>query len=81
LPGAVELPVNQVPASNSYRTRRRIPDLVRDSESVLSGYFSFSTSTLHLFGDRVYDFAREVRALLASRSPENVFWTGPALSR
>ena len=54
-----------------------IPDLVRDSESVLSGYFSFSYSAPHLFGDRVEDFAREVRDLLASRSPEGVFWDWP----
>ena len=54
-----------------------IPDLVRDSESVLSGYFSFSSSAPHLFGDRVEDFAREVRELLASRSPEGVFWDWP----
>jgi SAM-dependent methyltransferase len=54
-----------------------IPDLVRDSESVLSGYFSFSSSAPHLFGDRAGDFAREVRQLLASRSPEGVFWDWP----
>jgi len=54
-----------------------IPDLVRDGESVLSGYFSMSWSAPHLFGDRVDDFAREVRELLASRSPEGVFWDWP----
>jgi len=54
-----------------------IPDLLRDSESVLSGYFSLSSSAPHLFGDRVDDFAREVRELLASRSPEGVFWDWP----
>ena len=54
-----------------------IPDLVRDSESVLAGYFSFSSSAPHLFGDRADDFAREVRELLASRSPEGVFWDWP----
>ena len=54
-----------------------IPDLVRDSESVLSGYFSMATSAPHLFGDRVEDFAGEVRELLASRSPEGVFWDWP----
>jgi SAM-dependent methyltransferase len=54
-----------------------IPDLVRDSESVLAGYFSMSSSAPHLFGDRVRDFAREVRELLASRSPEGVFWDWP----
>jgi len=54
-----------------------IPDLVRDAESVLSGYFSFSSSAPHLFGDRVEDFAREVRGLLASRAPDGVFWDWP----
>ena len=54
-----------------------IPDLLRDSESVLSGYFSMSSSAPHLFGDRVEDFAGEVRELLASRSPEGVFWDWP----
>ncbi len=54
-----------------------IPDLLRDSESVLSGYFSLSTSAPHLFGERAEDFAREVRDLLRSRSPEGVFWDWP----
>lgn len=54
-----------------------IPDLLRDSESVLSGYFSLSTSAPHLFGDRVEDFAREVRELLESRSPQGLFWDWP----
>jgi SAM-dependent methyltransferase len=54
-----------------------IPDLVRDSESVLSGYFSMATSAPHLFGDRVEDFAGEVRELLGARSPEGVFWDWP----
>ncbi len=54
-----------------------IPDLVRDSESVLAGYFSFSWAAPHLFGDRVTDFAAEVRALLQARSPEGVFWDWP----
>src|SRR6185312_8471850 len=54
-----------------------IPDLVRDSESVLSGYFSFSYSAPHLFGDRAGAFATEVRELLRTRSPEGVFWDWP----
>jgi Methylase involved in ubiquinone/menaquinone biosynthesis len=54
-----------------------IPDLVRDTESVLSGYFSMSSSAPHLFGDRAEDFAREVRELLAARSPDGVFWDWP----
>jgi SAM-dependent methyltransferase len=54
-----------------------IPDLLRHSESVLSGYFSFSTSAPHLFADRIEDFSAEVRELLRSRSPEGVFWDWP----
>jgi SAM-dependent methyltransferase len=54
-----------------------IPDLLRDSESVLSGYLSMSSSAPHLFGDRLDDFAGEVRALLANRSAEGVFWDWP----
>jgi SAM-dependent methyltransferase len=54
-----------------------LPDLMRDSESVLSGYFSLSSSAPHLFGDRLDDFAGEVRALLANRSAEGVFWDWP----
>jgi SAM-dependent methyltransferase len=54
-----------------------IPDLVRDTESVLSGYFSFSWSAPHLFGDRVDAFATDVRGLLKARSPDGVFWDWP----
>jgi hypothetical protein len=54
-----------------------IPDLVRDSESVLSGYFSFTWSAPHLFADRLEEFASEMRELLTSRSPEGVFWDWP----
>jgi hypothetical protein len=54
-----------------------LPDLLRDSESVLSGYFSFSYSAPHLFGDRLDRFAGEVRALLADRSAEGIFWDWP----
>jgi SAM-dependent methyltransferase len=50
-----------------------IPDLVRDSESVLSGYLSLSTSAPHLFGDRLDDFTAEVRELLGGRE----FWDWP----
>jgi SAM-dependent methyltransferase len=54
-----------------------IPDLLRDNASVLSGYFSFATSAPHLFGDRVEEFAEEVRELLRSRSPAGIFWDWP----
>ncbi|HYB88549.1 MAG TPA: class I SAM-dependent methyltransferase [Streptosporangiaceae bacterium] len=54
-----------------------IPDLLRDSESVLSGYFSLASAAPHLFGDRLDDFATEVRALLADRSAKGIFWDWP----
>ena len=54
-----------------------IPDLLRDSESVLSGYFSLSSAAPHLFGDRLDDFSGDVRALLASRSADGLFWDWP----
>jgi hypothetical protein len=50
-----------------------IPDLTRDIESVVTGYFSMSWAAPHLFGDRVEEFADEVR----ERSPEGVFWDWP----
>lgn len=54
-----------------------IPDLLRDNESVLSGYLSMSSSAPHLFGAHLGDFTREVRALLASRSSGGIFWDWP----
>jgi hypothetical protein len=54
-----------------------VPDLMRDSESVLSGYFSLSWAAPHLFGERAEAFADDVRALLASRSPTGLFWDWP----
>jgi hypothetical protein len=43
----------------------------------LSGYLSLSSSAPHLFGNRLDDFAGEVRALLANRSAEGTFWDWP----
>jgi SAM-dependent methyltransferase len=54
-----------------------IPDHVQDIEGVLSNYFSMSYAAPHLFGDRVEEFAGEVRELLRERSPEGVFWDWP----
>jgi SAM-dependent methyltransferase len=54
-----------------------IPDLLRDSESVLAGYFSMSSSTPPRFGDNLDEFTREVRELLAARSPDGMFWDWP----
>ena len=42
-----------------------------------SGYLSLSSSAPHLFGDRLDDFAAEVRALLADRSAAGIFWDWP----
>jgi SAM-dependent methyltransferase len=56
---------------------RGIPDLLRDSESVLSGYLSMSSSAPHLFGGHLKDFVTEARALLASVAPDGVFWDWP----
>jgi hypothetical protein len=38
---------------------------------------SLSSSAPHLFGDRLDDFTAEVRALLANRSAEGIFWDWP----
>jgi hypothetical protein len=54
-----------------------VPDLVRDTESVLSGYFSLSSSAPHLFPDGGDAFAQDVRALLADRSRAGLFWDWP----
>jgi SAM-dependent methyltransferase len=54
-----------------------VPDLMRSSESVLSGYLSFAWSAPHLYGDRLDAFTRDVRAVLASASPAGVFWDWP----
>jgi SAM-dependent methyltransferase len=54
-----------------------IPDHVQNIEGVLSNYFSMSYAAPHLFGDRVEEFADEVRELLRERSPEGVFWDWP----
>ena len=54
-----------------------IPDHVQDIEGVLSNYFSMSYAAPHLFGDRVEEFASDVRELLGERSPEGVFWDWP----
>jgi SAM-dependent methyltransferase len=54
-----------------------MPDVVRDTESVLAGYFSSSFSAPHLFGTDVEEFAAEVRQLLASRSSDGLFWDWP----
>jgi SAM-dependent methyltransferase len=54
-----------------------VPDVVRDTESVLSGYLSMATSAPHLFGNDIDQFAAEIRTLLERRSPEGLFWDWP----
>jgi SAM-dependent methyltransferase len=54
-----------------------IPDLVRDTDSVVSGYFSLATSAPHLFGEEAGGFDRDLRELLAARSPDGIFWDWP----
>ena len=54
-----------------------VPDLQRDTDSVVSGYFSFSWSAPHLYGDRLEEFERDLRALLREHSPDGLFWDWP----
>jgi len=56
---------------------RGIVDLVRDVESVISGYLSMSWSAPHLYGERLDDFTAEVRRLLATKSLNGLFWDWP----
>ncbi len=54
-----------------------IPDLLRDTDSVISGYLSMSWSAPHLYGDRLDEFVAEARALLESKSEDGLFWDWP----
>lgn len=54
-----------------------VPDLLRDTESVISGYLSLTTAAPHLFGDRLDEFRERARGLLAQVSPEGLFWDWP----
>ena len=54
-----------------------IPDLVRDTDSVISGYLSMATSAPHLFGDNVAAFESEAREVLDRTSPTGLFWDWP----
>ena len=55
----------------------RLAPLFAQAVGLDPGYFSLSSSAPHLFGDRVDDFAGEVRALLVNRSAEGIFWDWP----
>jgi SAM-dependent methyltransferase len=53
------------------------PDIVRDVDSVVAGFFSMSLATPHLFGAQRDAFEAELRALLAARSQRGLFWDWP----
>jgi SAM-dependent methyltransferase len=54
-----------------------IPDLIRDTDSVVSGYLSMSWSAPHLYGERLDEFVDEARQLLEMASPDGLFWDWP----
>ena len=54
------------------------PDIVRDIDSVVAGYYSLSWAAPHLFGDRRASYEADLRALLRARSSDGLFrdWPG-----
>jgi SAM-dependent methyltransferase len=54
-----------------------VPHLLRDTESVISGYLSMSWSAPHLYGDRLDEFVTEARAMLEPLSRNGLFWDWP----
>jgi SAM-dependent methyltransferase len=54
-----------------------LPDLVRDTDSVVAGYFSMSWATPPRFGDDRERFETDLRALLSRHSPDGLFWDWP----
>ena len=54
-----------------------VPDLMRDIDSVVSGYLSMSYSAPHLYGDRLHEFIAEARSLLEDQAPDGIFWDWP----
>jgi SAM-dependent methyltransferase len=53
------------------------PDIVRDVEGVVAGYYSMSWAAPHLFGDTRTQFEAELRDLLRRHSPDGLFWDWP----
>ena len=53
------------------------PDIVRNIDGVVAGYYSMSWAAPHLFGDSRTQFEAELRALLRAHSPEGLFWDWP----
>ena len=69
-------------ARTRFGTPRRMfapgrPDIVRDIDDVVAGYFSMSYAAPHLFGDMRPQFEDDVRAELARHSPSGLFWDWP----
>jgi len=57
------------------------PDIVQDADGVLSNFLSTSFAAPHLFGDRLDAFERDLRGVLAARSPGGLFWDWPGDTR
>jgi SAM-dependent methyltransferase len=53
------------------------PDIVRDIDSVVAGYFSTSYAAPRRFGHSREPFETAVRELLRQRSPQGLFWDWP----
>lgn len=53
------------------------PDIVRDVDSVVAGYFSLSWAAPHLFGDDRAEFEAALRGLLQRHAPDGRFWDWP----
>ncbi|HEX9439118.1 MAG TPA: class I SAM-dependent methyltransferase [Roseiflexaceae bacterium] len=53
------------------------PDIIRNIDDVLAGYFSMSYAAPHLFGDMRAEFEAAFRAELTRHSPSGLFWDWP----
>ena len=53
------------------------PDIVRNVDSIVAGYYSTSYAAPRRFGDSREDFEAALRALLRRHSPEGLFWDWP----
>jgi SAM-dependent methyltransferase len=53
------------------------PDVVRDEDSVVAGYYSTSYAAPRRFGPRRDEFESALRSLLRRHSPEGRFWDWP----
>ncbi len=53
------------------------PDIVRDIDSVVAGYYSTSSAAPRRFGHSREAFETALRELLRQRSPQGLFWDWP----